>query len=115
MHYEVEQVLDRLHFTTEALQNISGDPTGPSFSALLDERSSQLEILQELVLDGRISARHLERLEGLIELGDEIRTPLILQRELIRERLDELRSAKRAERALASPEPQRGGRLNVHG
>lgn len=113
--YEVEQVLDRLHFTTEALQNVSNDPAGPSFSALLDERSSQIRFLQELVQEGKLSSRHQERLRSLIALGDGMRTPLILRRALIRERLDELRSAKQAQRALVTVQPSNGRQLNVRG
>jgi hypothetical protein len=115
MSSEIEQILDRLHFTTEALQNVSSDPLGPSFSALLDERSSQLQFFQKQAQEGQLSPQQGERLRHLIELGDEVRTPLMVRRALIRERLDELKSAKQAQRALAAGQPPGGHRLNVRG
>jgi len=115
MTSEIEQSLDRLLFTTEALENVSRDPLGPSFSALLDERSSQLRLLQTLAEATGLNSHQLDRLKRVASLGDGIRTPLGVQRALLKERLDELRAAQRSHRALNPPKQTRGRQLNVSG
>ena len=113
MTSELEQVLDRLTFTTEALRNVSQDPLGPGFGALLDERSSQLHLLQTLSEERGLKSGHLDRLREITTLGDELRTPLMVRRAHLKERLDEVRAAKQAQRTLNPPNPSRGGRINV--
>jgi len=115
MSYEQDQILDRLIFTTEALRNVSSDPSGPSFNALLDERSSQIQFFRKLANEHGVSSQHAGRLRRLITLGDEVRTPLLVRRALLRERLDELQAARRNQRALLAPQASAGRRLDVRG
>ena len=113
MTTDLDEVLDRLTVTTEALLHASQDSLALSFGTLLDERESQLALLKTIVGDAPLKAHHAERLERIKAAGQEVRTPLAVQRALIRERLDELRAAQQTRRTLAPPQQAKGRRLSI--
>lgn len=113
MTIELDELLDRLTVTTEALLHASQESLAPSFGTLLDERASQLELLKTVVGDAPLEAHHADRLERIQAAGQEVRAPLAVQRALIRQRLDELRAAQQTRRALAPPQDAKGRRLSI--
>lgn len=113
MTTELDEALDRLTVTTEALLHAAQDLLAPSFCTLLDEREAQLELLKAIAGDTPLEAHHAERLERIQATGQEVRAPLAVQRALIRQRLDELRAAQQTRRALTPPHEAKGRRLSI--
>ena len=113
MPTELDEVLDRLTATTEALARASQDSLSPPFGVLLDERTSQVKLLERIAGETPLEAHHVERLERIKSAGQEVRAPLAVQRALIRQRLDELHAARQARRALSPPLEPKGQRLSI--
>lgn len=113
MTTELDEVLDRLTVTTEALIHASQDFLGASFRTLLGEREAQLKLLKTIVGEAPLEAHHAERLEQINVAGQDVRAPLAVQRALIRQRLDELRAAQQARLALVPPSEEKGRRLSI--
>ena len=111
--FALDELIDRLTWTSEALLEAAQDPSLRGASPLLDERAGQLALLKQYGAEDDLSQTQVERLKRALDLAHEARKPMAIKREVLRGKLAELRSARGVRKALKPYRPTVGRRLNV--
>ena len=111
--FELDELIDRLTWSSEALLAAVQDPSFNAVSPLLDERAGQLALLKRYGTEGGLSQTQMERLERVLDLAREARKPMVIKREVLRGKIAELRSTRGVHKALNPYRPTVGRRLNV--
>ena len=111
--FDLDELINRFTWTTEALLQAVQNPSFESVSSLLDERAGQLALLKRYSAESSLSRTQLERLERVADLGGETHKPIAIKREVLRARMNELRSTRGVHKALQPYRPTVGRRLNV--
>lgn len=118
----IDIVMAGLLTTTEALAENVADRTPAQREApealgirdaLMDERQRQVSALGELLKTYRLDRRGMSMLTRIIEAGEQAREPVAIERELLREKLLELRATLSAQTQLKPYRRTSGRRLNV--
>ena len=111
--FELDELIDRLTWTSEALLQAVQNPAFDAVSPLLDERAGQLALLEQYGAEYSLSPAQMERLERVSDLAREARKPMAIKREVLRGKIVELRSTRSLQKALKPYRPTLGRRLNV--